>query len=125
MTDAYNHFVDATVDDLFPACTLFTPAKIMHLNTANALREEGITMKQCVGGRFYIEQSRARQIYIFHVEFNSEHATLEIDANTLEVLQLLGFNNTTPSKALRSYLQNWLESEKQRLKLFDNAVRQS
>jgi hypothetical protein len=71
LTDADNHFVDATGDDVFPAFLLFTPANIKQLNTAHILREEEITLQQRVGGRFYIEQSRARQIYIFHIKLTA------------------------------------------------------
>jgi len=48
---------------------------------------------------------------------NMLHATLEIDADTLKVLQLHGFSKSKPNNTLKAYVLNWLESEKQRLQL--------
>lgn len=123
LTDSHLHITDKMGDAPFPACPLFIPAGIKHLNTPNLLRQEGMENSHCVGGRHYIERSRARQIYIFHIEHLGQHATLEIDANSFKVLQLKGFNNSRPTSALSNYVLNWLESEKQRLQLMNKAAR--
>ena len=42
----------------------------------------------------------------------NKHATLEISADTLKILQLKGFNNSRPSDVLITYVRNWLEGKK-------------
>lgn len=123
LDDSNDHITDPMGDTPFPRCTLFTPDGIKHLNTANLLRKEGIENSHCVGGRFYIQQSREQKVFIFHVEHMNQHATLEINADTLKVLQLQGFKNSNPSNALITYVHNWLESEKQRLQLQAKVIR--
>lgn len=87
------------------------------------LRTEGVENNHCVVGRFYIQGSREGRVYIFHVQHMGHYATLEINAESLKILQLQGFNNSNPNDALITYVHNWLESEKQRLQLQAKVVR--
>lgn len=67
--------------------------------------EEGKFMHNCVSG--YVNSAKDKRCFIYHVESNNQHGTMEINKYG-EILQLFGPHNDDPSSEVMYAVAEWL-----------------
>ncbi|HMB00324.1 MAG TPA: PcfJ domain-containing protein, partial [Spirochaetota bacterium] len=102
--------------NIFPKPVLPGNNNIINLRSINQLKEEGITMHNCVGT--YGRRVLNRQCDIYKV-ISPGRATLEIKLNSRGVRlgQLKGPWNRSVSKAVLNSVRNWFQTGKQKLEV--------
>ena len=101
-----------------PPIPLPTDPHVRFLSRVSEISEEGRVMKHCVGSRSYIEKAVNGSCYIFHLDYQDQTATVEVD-RWGHVVQANGSSNKANvasaygSKALADWgnqLRSFLES---------------